>query len=379
MGNLKAYPFEKIRVIHFIDNLGPGGKERQLVELVNGCQKRGNIEMLIISMSEGSFYADLKESRNITIKYLIRRWKKDPFISLKLLSFIKEFKADIFIAWDHMTAVYAVPAVKLMRTPFINMMIQDAPLKLTTKAKFRAAITFPFSDLIVANSKAGLDAYNCYNKKSAVLYNGFDLSRIGELNSKADVRKKYSISEGFVIGMVATFRETKDQKTLIRAIKLISEIYPDIQCIFVGDGGTINSCKKMASKCDKANIIFTGSVNEDLESLINIFDIGVLATYTEGISNSIMEYMVLGKAVVATNGGGTSELVVDGETGFLVPASDPEKLADTLMKLIDDEKLCETMGNNGKRKVEELFNLERLVDDFISMCEKIQNKKMVCN
>lgn len=68
----------------------------------------------------------------------------------------------------------------------------------------------------------------------------------------------------------------------------------------------------------KDNIKFLSS-QENVESIMNICDIGVLASFTKGFSNSIMEFMALGKPMIATDGGGTKELVVDGNTGYLIP------------------------------------------------------------
>src|SRR5262249_16906176 len=99
-----------------------------------------------------------------------------------------------------------------------------------------------------------------------------------------------------------------------------------------------------------------------LESLINLFDVGVLATFTEGISNSIMEYMALSKPVVATDGGGTKELVLEGETGFLVPAGDAAALAARLDALLDDARLATRMGLAGRARLLAAFDLSSLVE-----------------
>jgi glycosyltransferase involved in cell wall biosynthesis len=92
-----------------------------------------------------------------------------------------------------------------------------------------------------------------------------------------------------------------------------------------------------------------------VESYINVMDVCVLATFTEGISNSVMEYMALGKPVVATEGGGTGELVRSGETGFLVKPSDPGMMAGKIEELISDEELRKRMGEMGKDRISTLI------------------------
>ena len=92
--------------------------------------------------------------------------------------------------------------------------------------------------------------------------------------------------------------------------------------------------------------------------MVNVFDIGVLATHGEGISNSIMEYMALGKPVVASEGGGTCELVQDGITGFLVPRRDPQALAARISQLLDDQEAGRRMPVH--RLVHRLYHRVRL-------------------
>ena len=109
-------------------------------------------------------------------------------------------------------------------------------------------------------------------------------------------------------------------------------------------------------------IIFIDKI-KDIESLINIFDIGVLSTFTEGISNSVMEYMALSKPVVATEGGGTSEIVTS-ESGFLVPQKSPLELADKLEILINSPEKRQIMGEKGREVIENKFNFNKMCMSF---------------
>jgi glycosyltransferase involved in cell wall biosynthesis len=115
---------------------------------------------------------------------------------------------------------------------------------------------------------------------------------------------------------------------------------------------------------------------KDVEKIVNSFSIGVLATFTEGISNSIMEYMVMAKPVVATACSGSSELVLDGETGFLVPPGDPAALADRIAYLLDHPEEALRMGQAGKKHIEQHFSLKTMVDKTVEIYEQaIQSSK----
>ncbi len=359
---------EPLRVLHFIDNLGPGGKERQLVELLKGCAADGGFRSLVVSMSRGVFYNELKDIARLELRFLVRRWRKDPLVLVHLWRMVREFGPDALVAWDHMTAVYSVPVARLGGVRLVNAMIQDAPRRLSPRARWRARITFPFSDVVVANSAAGLAAYGVRKRRSAVLHNGFDLARVSRLEPPAAVRHRHGLGDALVVGMVATFRETKDQPTLIAAAAHILARRTDVVFVLVGDGETLQHCRQLAADLPAPRLHFTGAIGDGLESLIASFDVGVLATFTEGISNSIMEYMALGKPVVASDGGGTVELVEDGVTGLLVPPGDVVALAAAIERILDDPDLRRRMGEAGQRRIEEAFSIATMVKHFRHLC-----------
>ena len=97
----------------------------------------------------------------------------------------------------------------------------------------------------------------------------------------------------------------------------------------------------------------------------------MLATFTEGISNAILEYMALAKPVVATGGSGTEELVEDGITGFLVRTSDPLQLAEKLEILLNNEVLRKEMGLAGHERVGKHFSINRMVTEYVNLYKLI--------
>lgn len=359
-----------LRVLHFVDNLGPGGKERQLVEMLKGFEAAGGCESLVVSMTAGVFYDELCGIRGVTVRTLIRRWRKDPLVFLELHRMVRNFAPDVLVAWDHMTAIYALPATWLSGVPLVNAMIRDAPTRLSWRTWIRARLTFPFSRFILANSQAGLDAYGVRSSRGLVIHNGIDARRLARMEDPAAVRRRWGLGNQLLVGMVSTFRTWKDQPTLICAAQVVLRWRNDVVFLFVGDGETLSECRKLVPPAQEEQIRFLGSFSNGLESLINIFDVGVLATFTEGISNSIMEYMALGKPVLATDGGGTRELVIDGRTGFLVPPQDVARLAGSIEKLLADPGLRRQMGNAGRQRVLDEFSLERLVNRHRSLYER---------
>ena len=114
------------------------------------------------------------------------------------------------------------------------------------------------------------------------------------------------------------------------------------------------------------SIRFLGK-QRDIESIVNVFDVGVLASYADGISNSIMEYMAVGKPVVATDHGGTREIVVHNKTGFLVEPKNPGQMAAKIEFLLNDRETARAMGQEGYERLRHEFSLERMTKRYIEL------------
>ena len=360
-----------IKILFIVDSLHIGGTERQLIELLKGLSVYKDIICELGVMSE-EIHFHAVETLNVKVHYLIRKKSKDPRIFLKLHKLCKEFQPDIVHSWSSMASVYAALITKIIGNKLINAMIRGAkPLKFFNKQYIRSIITFPFSDIIVANSQAGLREYRVSANKGVCIYNGFDFDRLKNLKAKELVRRKYKIYKEKVVGMVASFSEYKDYETYIAAATIILGSRDDVTFMAVGDGVKIKECKNNIEDMYLGKIIFTG-YQEDIESIINIFDIGVLSSnIQEGIPNSIMEYMVLGKPVVATTGGGTNEIIVGNQTGYLIPGKSPHDLVRKINYLLDNPNKAKQMGEAGRKRIQEKFCLDVMTSKYVALYKDI--------
>ena len=348
-----------------------GGKERLLVELIKGLQKCPDVNCELVLTKKEIHYEDIF-STGVKIHFMVREnIKKDPSLFFKFYKIAKNYDPNVIHVWGNMVAIYAIPSKVLLNIPMINNQITDAPEEVKM-GLLGPTLTFPFSDMIVSNSKVGLKSYHAPQDKSSVIYNGFDFRRIENLDKPEIVRAKYKLNTPYTVAMVASFSDKKDYKTYLHAALSILEKRKDITflCIGKGDAGRY---KKMVPELHKENIRFLGRVAK-VEPIMNVCDIGILATYTEGISNSIMEFMALGKPVVATDGGGTNELIIDGKTGFLIPQKSCEKLEEKIIFLINNPENKEEMGKMGELRVRNLFGIDKMVKEFISTYHQILKK-----
>ena len=159
-----------MKILFVIDTLGSGGKERRLTELLKALKSSNKIDFELVVMSEDIHYSEIRDL-GITIHSIIRKTTKDFSVFRKFYLLIKQNRPDAVHCWESMTAVYLPPVCRLLRCPLINGMVTNVPLRqnIFNRHWLRARLTFPFSDKIVSNSKAGIRAYRVPASKGFVI------------------------------------------------------------------------------------------------------------------------------------------------------------------------------------------------------------------
>jgi glycosyltransferase involved in cell wall biosynthesis len=122
------------------------------------------------------------------------------------------------------------------------------------------------------------------------------------------------------------------------------------------------------------DVIFTG-IRQDVPNILGLLDVFVLPSLWEGLPIALLEAMAAGLPVVATAVGGTPEVVVEGETGFLVPPRDPEALAEAILRLLREPDLRRRMGEAGRKRVAEHFSVEQMVQKTEALYEHLLAEK----
>lgn len=369
-----------MKILMVVDALSGGGQERQLLEHVKGLlYYQGEFEIYLVSLTDTVEY---KYVYDLPIQFNIvkRKYKKDISVFSKLRNIIKQFKPDIIHSWSYMASVYLSFSNLLTGIPLVNGIIADAfaDLNLRDKNYFRVKLVTPFTDIFISNSEAGIRAYHLKADKAVVINNGIDFSRFENLKPVDEVENEMigGPKKGrIILGMIAGFDSRKDFGSLINAaIKICSE-RKDLIFLLIGGGPDWESLKlRVPDDLLNKQIVFTGK-RSDVESIIQIFDIGMLITFYEGISNSIIEYMALSKPVIATDGGGTSELVMDGVNGYLVERRNEDQIIEKMKLLIDDGELRTKMGLNGSRWVRQQFDLNKKTNEYIRLYKKLLSEK----
>ncbi len=360
-----------MKILLLVDSLSSGGMQRRLIELIKGLRNYSDVQLQLVVFSEKIHYKEVFDL-GIPVQILKRVPKRNPKVFYRLYKLCKSWKPDLIHSWGTMSAILAIPSSQLLGIKLINGNVVDAPKDMGyfDARLCRARLTFFFSTVIIGNSEAGLRAYKVPKLKGICIYNGFDSNRVSNLEQKSIVKEQFHLNTEKVIGMVGGFYDRKDFETYILAgLKILGQ-RNDVTFVAVGDGPNLEKCRAMIPAEYSSTFIFTG-VQRDVESIANIFDIGVLTTnskvHGEGISNAILEYMALRKPTVATSGGGTDEAVENMKTGYLITPSSPKLLVDKLNYLLENPSLCITMGLAGRKRMETLFNLDKMTKAYYNL------------
>lgn len=353
-----------------------------MIELMSYLKAQGDKydQLLVINYD----YINYPAFKKLNIPSIVLGKKpnhKDSKLFFQFYKICNEFKPDIIHTWGGMQAFYSLPTSIIKRIPLVNSQITSAPPKINklTFLNLINQINFRFSSVNLSNSGAGLEVYNPPKHKSKVIYNGINPERFVNLPSIESIKEKYGISTRYAIVMVASFSQNKDFDLFYRIAARITKLRVDITFIGAGgpagDGAEYKRLKNLAQ--DNPRIIFPGRIT-DVEALVNACDVGMLFSnrkvHGEGIPNVVLEYMALGKPVIANDAGGTKELVRHNESGYLITNESVKEIAEMALELVDNYEKRHAFGDKGKEIVNDSFTLEKMGRAFEKVYEGLLNK-----
>lgn len=368
-----------MRILFFLESLHAGGKERRSVELMRYLKEiKGNYEINLVLTEDEIHFEEILDM-DVTITFLRRKGLKyDPSVFFRFMNICRTFRPDIIHAWGKMATFYAIPAKIFLGIPLVSSLIADTSRSYGSFSKYAAFLhtNVFFSDSVLSNSFAGLEAYGIRSRKAKVIYNGVRLSRFQANNDHNDVRKELGIKTQFIVVMVATFSDFKDYDLFIDIASLMQKRRKDVTFVAVGDGPDFQRIKDRIDSEGISNTVLTGR-RKDVEKIVAASDVGLLCTKKEGISNSIIEYMALGKPAIATDlTGGSKELIVNGVTGYCT-GRDSDEVTGKIEKLLNDRKDASDMGLRGKERIEKFFSIGKMGEEFRVLYDQVVSSKTI--
>ena len=382
-------PREKKKIVYIIRSLEIGGAELQLYALIRNIHNRFYQCHVFPLEPKGPL---LQSYRKIGVPLHLdgmamheslreKPWKLIP-IQWRLLRIINKERPHVVHAFLPLATFLGAVAGRLCKVPLVISSRralgthQDRSL-LTKPLDYMA---YALSHKITVNSQAvyadTLKRDHTNPSKLVLIYNGICSDVIqAARGSRKTIRKHLSIaSDEKVIIVVANLIAYKGHEDFLKALSFITRHVSNITILLVGeDRGIKRRLEALATDLNvSSHIRFLGQ-RHDIPQLLAASDLSVLPSHEEGFSNVILESMAAGLPVVATHVGGNPEAIVSGETGWLVPTKDPEALAEKIIDLLNDSHKAKQWGNRNLRRIQQLFSMQRMVENHLSLYEQIKS------
>ena len=366
-----------IKVIHVISDTNIGGAGRLLLNCLRNFS-RDEFLIKVILPRDSLLKHEIESLLYEVIEIEGNSDKSLDFKSIKILKRIfKEEKPDIVHTHASMSARIAA-FLAGVKTKLYTRHCAFEPRKILTV--FPVKQLFGIFDNILTNkiiatavvAKNDLIKTGIKEKKIEVILNGVDpITKYSE-DEILKIKEKLGITpQDFVVGIIARLEENKGQKYFINTINLLRN--KNVKGLIVGDGSArATFLEQVVNLKLQNNIIFTG-FQKDVTPFMNIIDVNInCSNLSETSCLSLAEGMSLGKPAIATICGGNSDMISDGENGFLVPINDSNELGEKIETLINDKELYKSMSENAKKVYKEKFT----ADVMTSSVQKLYNTLM---
>ena len=211
------------------------------------------------------------------------------------------------------------------------------------------------------------------------VYNGVDTERFHPASADFSLPGcPFPRAGHWLVGTVGRMQTVKDQPTLARAFVRALEIAPDLRdrlrLIMVGDGPLRSQCQQILAAANTTDLAWLPGERSDVPDVMRGLDCFVLPSLAEGISNTILEAMASGLPVIATAVGGNADLVAAGESGEIIPAADPEAMAQAIVRFASDPQRSQEMGRAGRQLVENKFSMNAMVAAYQGTYDKLLHR-----
>ena len=224
--------------------------------------------------------------------------------------------------------------------------------------------------------RAWVERVRIHPDRVRVIYNGIDLDKFAPQHSPAEVRLEIGVPPNVpVIGVTARLHPLKGHKYLLRAMPQILRTVPEAHLILAGGGELRTALENMCIRLGMTERVYFLGHREDVPDITTVYDIAVLPSLSECLPYAPIEAMVLQKPVVASDLAGIPEVVDDGVTGTLVSPRDSRALADAIVDLLTHPEKARAFGKAGRRRVEEKFTLDRMLDETFALYDELLARK----
>ena len=356
----------KKKLLIVIDELEPGGAERLVVDYAKNLSKE-KYDIKVCCLVRGGIFAEELKKCNIPVIILGKRTRYDVSIIIKLVHLILREKPDIVHTHKFTANTWGAVAAVISGVPKIFCTEHNVD---TWKGNLEFLIDRIRTRFISKDITVSDEVYNFYRTKARIpvnklltIYNGIDPDISSVFVNKDKKLKELGISNGKpIVANIGRLVPQKAQHIFLEAIKILKNRGITAEYIFVGDGQIKDDLIRLSKKLGISGETRFLGFRRDVQEIMKIIDIAVITSIREGFSVALLELMSAGVPVVATDVGGNSEAVVDGETGILVPALSPVAVADAIEKLLINAKIRFDMSKKSKERVNKYFTVNKMIE-----------------
>lgn len=374
-------PTQASTVMFLETSLRIGGTEAVLARLIQRLDRNRFRPIVCCLYEPGTLGKQLRET-GVPVYHGLAAHRVDLRVGLRLLRLLRQERVDaLFIVNQPLTQFWGTWCSLVARVPVrISAIRSTGRINRSSRQRWVNRLTFPWMTRVTALSQTHkaylMERERVVPEKLEIVPNGVDLSRFPVGEEAGLLRRAVGLSDGQpVVGIVAMLRPEKAHEVFLRSAACVLEQIPAARFLIVGDGPQRPRLEILAKTLGiDARVQWLG-VRLDVPALVSLFDVAVLSSHpvVETVSNAILEYMAAGKPIVATRVGSLPELVEDGRTGFLVEPGDWKAMAERVVRLLRDHPLASRMGEAGQDKVRQQFTVERMVQQYEALFERLLN------
>lgn len=374
----------KINVLHLIDSFEEGGTERQALQLIRLLQASDRYRMFLACLqNRGRLRSDAERLNLGEIReYALTSFYDRNFIRQvrRLAQFLKENEIGVVHTHDFYTNIFGMAAAARARIPARIASKRETEGFRSPMQKRAERGSYRLAHAVAANSEAvriQLIREGVPSEKIVTLYNGLDMERVA---GWPDLRREDALNmlglprepERHFVTIVANVRHAvKDHPTFLQAAATVRVAVPEAAFVVAGEGPLMGSLLELTSQLGLQRDVFFIGRCQNVGDLLALSDVCVLSSKAEGFSNSILEYMAAARPVVVTDVGGAREVVVERETGYIVPAGDHEMMAARIVCLLRQPERARAMGERGRLIVQKNFSCQAQLERTLTLYDRL--------
>ncbi|MBN2326766.1 MAG: glycosyltransferase [Candidatus Omnitrophica bacterium] len=364
---------DALHILHIDTDLTWRGGQQQAASLIKQLHRMKQ-KNVIVSPPDSEFLNRIPKEHSICRPVRMRGdW--DVFSAYSIARIIRQEAIDVIHAHSARAHTLAVLAKRIFRIPAPVVVSRrvDFPIRSSIFSKWKyqnADFYIPISKNVAELlAQAGVPP-----NKMEIVYSSVDGDRFAHANGRA-VRKEFSIDENsIVIGNIGVCEERKCQQVILEAASLALQKAPNVHFFIVGDGSLRQKLMQLSRQLNIQDHVHFPGFRTDVGDFLDAFDIFVFVPNLEGLGSSILDAQFFSLPVIATPIGGIPEIVLDHETGMLIPVNAPEHLAQRILDLIDSPPLRKRLGGAGRRRVQECFLSTSMAEKTLKIYQKTLNE-----